>query len=83
MFRVWEEEPALRRKSASPPRAAFSCPMDIAERIWQLVLNCMSLSPFFPDQHMEVFMWEYTDTVREHFLHPKNVGELKDANAVG
>jgi NifU-like protein len=37
----------------------------------------------FPDQHMEVFMWEYTDTVREHFLHPKNVGELKDANAVG
>jgi NifU-like protein len=32
---------------------------------------------------MEAFMWEYTDTVREHFLHPRNVGELKDANAVG
>lgn len=28
-------------------------------------------------------MWEYTDKVREHFLHPRNVGELKDANAVG
>lgn len=28
-------------------------------------------------------MWEYTDTVREHFLHPRNVGELADANAVG
>ncbi|MDL2316772.1 Fe-S cluster assembly protein NifU [Desulfovibrio sp. OttesenSCG-928-A18] len=28
-------------------------------------------------------MWEYTDTVREHFLNPRNVGELKDANAVG
>ncbi len=28
-------------------------------------------------------MWEYTDKVREHFLSPRNVGELKDANAVG
>lgn len=28
-------------------------------------------------------MWEYTDTVREHFLHPHNAGELADANAVG
>ena len=28
-------------------------------------------------------MWDYTDKVKEHFLHPKNVGELKDANAVG
>jgi NifU-like protein len=28
-------------------------------------------------------MWEYTDTVREHFLNPHNAGELKDANAVG
>ncbi|MEG2005745.1 MAG: Fe-S cluster assembly protein NifU, partial [Bilophila sp.] len=28
-------------------------------------------------------MWEYTDTVREHFLHPRNAGELADANAIG
>ena len=28
-------------------------------------------------------MWEYTDTVREHFLNPRNVGEMKDADAVG
>lgn len=28
-------------------------------------------------------MWEYTDTVREHFLHPRNVGEIADANGVG
>lgn len=28
-------------------------------------------------------MWEYTDKVREYFLHPKNIGEIKDADAVG
>ncbi|WP_027361293.1 Fe-S cluster assembly protein NifU [Halodesulfovibrio aestuarii] len=28
-------------------------------------------------------MWEYTDKVREHFLNPRNVGEMKDASAVG
>ncbi|NDY43017.1 Fe-S cluster assembly protein NifU [Dissulfurirhabdus thermomarina] len=28
-------------------------------------------------------MWEYTDKVKEHFLHPKNVGEIPDADAVG
>lgn len=28
-------------------------------------------------------MWEYTDKVRDHFLHPRNVGELDNANAVG
>ncbi|MBI5194822.1 MAG: Fe-S cluster assembly protein NifU, partial [Nitrospirae bacterium] len=28
-------------------------------------------------------MWEYTDKVRELFLHPKNIGEIKDADAVG
>lgn len=28
-------------------------------------------------------MWDYTDKVREYFMHPRNAGELKDANAVG
>jgi NifU-like protein len=28
-------------------------------------------------------MWDYTDKVREHFLNPKNVGEISDADAVG
>ncbi len=28
-------------------------------------------------------MWEYTDKVKEHFLNPRNVGELENANAVG
>ncbi len=28
-------------------------------------------------------MWEYTDKVKEHFLAPRNAGEVEDANAVG
>jgi len=28
-------------------------------------------------------MWEYTDKVKELFLHPKNVGEIKNPDAVG
>ncbi|MBW2142980.1 MAG: Fe-S cluster assembly protein NifU [Deltaproteobacteria bacterium] len=27
-------------------------------------------------------MWEYTDKVKEHFLNPRNAGEVEDANAV-
>lgn len=28
-------------------------------------------------------MWEYTDKVMEHFLHPKNVGEIENPDGVG
>jgi len=28
-------------------------------------------------------MWEYTDKVKEHFMNPKNVGEIEDADGIG
>lgn len=28
-------------------------------------------------------MWDYTDKVKEHFLNPRNVGEIPDADAMG
>lgn len=28
-------------------------------------------------------MWDYTDKVKEHFLNPRNVGEIENADAVG
>jgi NifU-like protein len=28
-------------------------------------------------------MWEYTDKVKDHFLNPRNVGEVENADAVG
>ena len=28
-------------------------------------------------------MWNYTEKVMDHFLHPRNAGEIPDADAVG
>ncbi len=28
-------------------------------------------------------MWEYTERVKDHFFHPRNVGSIEDADAVG
>ena len=28
-------------------------------------------------------MWDYTDEVKDHFLHPRNVGEVEKPDGVG
>ena len=28
-------------------------------------------------------MWDYTDKVKDHYMNPRNVGEINDADAVG
>lgn len=28
-------------------------------------------------------MWDYTDKVKEHFLNPRNVGEIENPDGIG
>ena len=28
-------------------------------------------------------MWEYTDKVRDHFLNPRNAGEIENPDGIG
>jgi len=37
----------------------------------------------YGDFNKEEIMWEYTDKVKEHFINPRNVGEIEDPSAVG
>jgi len=32
---------------------------------------------------LKLSMWEYTEKVKEHFLNPKNIGEIENADGVG
>ena len=35
-----------------------------------------------PKKFKERVMWEYTDKVKEHFLNPRNVGEVENPDGV-
>jgi NifU-like protein len=35
------------------------------------------------EQDREAVMWEYTEKVKEHFINPRNVGEIKNPDGIG
>merc|ERR1711879_301998 len=55
----------------------YYCLTDSSDRQLQsLVFEIITLS-------QETLMWEYTDKVKDHFLNPRNAGQIDNADGVG